>query len=120
MEDQKLITLTVLIAGRPYPLRVQIGEDEEIRKLVKEVNDQLNHFRKIYPDRDKQDYLAMSVLTLAVERAKLQQQLQDLSAAEVNTQLAGIQNTLDNLLQADLSPIPLNDPPAFYLLNENP
>ncbi len=120
MEDQKLITLTVLIAGRPYPLRVQIGEDEEIRKLVKEVNDQLNHFRKIYPDRDKQDYLAMSVLTLAVERAKLQQQLHELSATEVDTQLTGIQNTLDNLLQAGLSPIPLNDPPAFYLLNENP
>lgn len=120
MEDQKLMTLTVLIAGRPYPLRVQIGEDEEIRKLVREVNEQLSHFQKIYPDRDKQDYLAMSVLTLAVERAKLQQQLQELSAAEVNTQLTGIQNTLDNLLQADLSSVPPSNPPAFYLLNENP
>ena len=120
MEDQKLITLTVLIAGRPYPLRVHVGEDEEIRKLVKEVNDQLSQFQKIYPDRDKQDYLAMSVLTLAVERAKLQQQLQELTAAEVNTQLTGIQSALDNLLQANLSDIPRHSPPAFYLLNENP
>lgn len=98
MEEQDLITLTVLIAGRPYPLRIRVDEEPAIRRLVKEVNDKLNHFQQTYPDRDKQDYLAMSVLTYAVDLYKSKQSLSPAPVQDLSPQLAQLEALADALL----------------------
>lgn len=98
MEDQELITLTVLIAGRPYPLRIRADEEPAIRRLVKEVNDKLAHFQQTYPDRDKQDYLAMAVLTYAVDLYKAKQVPNNTPQPEWSAQVAHIEGLLDAML----------------------
>lgn len=73
MEDQDFKHITVVIAGRPYPLKIK-GEDEApIRRIVKEVNEKINRFQLTYTDKDKQDCLSMAVLTYAVDLFKSQQ-----------------------------------------------
>lgn len=95
MEESNMITITVVIAGRPYPLRVNAEEEAAIRKIVKEVNDKVNHFQMTYTDRDKQDCLSMVALTYAVESFKMQQQV----SSEVPTGVAYRLTELDQLLE---------------------
>ena len=59
--------VTLLIAGRPYPLRIAGADEAPIRKIVRDLNEQVNRFQLKYPNRDKQDCLAMVLLTYAVD-----------------------------------------------------
>ncbi|HMQ50004.1 MAG TPA: cell division protein ZapA [Saprospiraceae bacterium] len=73
MEDvQKKDTknITILIAGRPYPLKINASDEPAIRKIVKEVNEKVNHFQLTYTNKDKQDCLSMALLTYAVDLHK--------------------------------------------------
>lgn len=90
------VNITVLIAGRPYPLSVKSREEQLIRKTVKEINEKINEFQLTYKQRDKQDCLSMALLTYAVDLAKLRiafaQQGADEKVDELN-------ELLDNALQ---------------------
>ena len=70
MGDQDIINITVVIGGRPYPLKVKAGDESSIRKIVTEINDKINDFQLTYSNKDKQDSLAMAVLTYAVNLHK--------------------------------------------------
>lgn len=65
--------ITVIIAGRPYPLKVKEGDEPIIRRLVKDVNDKITLFQTTYPRKDRQDWLTMALLTFAVDLHKTQQ-----------------------------------------------
>ncbi len=67
MEDQDIKNITVVIGGRPYPLKVKARDESSIRKIVTEINDKINDFQLTYSNKDKQDSLAMAVLTYAVD-----------------------------------------------------
>ncbi|MCB0704693.1 MAG: cell division protein ZapA [Saprospiraceae bacterium] len=62
--------ITVLIAGRPYPLKIKADDEATIREIVKDVNEKVNQFQLTYPNRDKQDCLALVLLTYAVDLFK--------------------------------------------------
>ena len=72
MDDKEMSNITVLIAGRPYPLKIKVGDEQTIRKIVKEVNDKVNQFQLTYAKKDKQDCLSMALLTYAVDLHKNQ------------------------------------------------
>lgn len=59
--------ITLLIAGRPYPLRIAEADEAAIRRITRDLNEQVNRFQLKYPNRDKQDCLAMVLLTYAVD-----------------------------------------------------
>lgn len=67
MAEQDQISITVLIANRPYPLRINATDEPTIRKIVKEVNDLINKLQVTYSNKDKQDCMAMALLTYAVD-----------------------------------------------------
>lgn len=62
-----IININVIIADRPYPLKIKQSEEEDVRKAAKEVNEKVTHFQQVYAAKDKQDYLAMSALMYAVQ-----------------------------------------------------
>ena len=73
MDGQETKNITVVIASRPYPLKVKDEDEAAIRKIIKEINDKVNRFQLTYTNKDKQDCLAMAVLTYAVDLYKTQQ-----------------------------------------------
>jgi len=73
MEGQENKNITVVIAGRPYPLKIKSEDEAAIRRIVKEVNESINRFQLTYTNKDKQDCLSMAVLTYAVDLYKAQQ-----------------------------------------------
>ena len=61
------INVNLIIAERAYPLKVNPSEEENVRKAAQMINDKIREFRNKYDADDKQDYLAMVALQLAVE-----------------------------------------------------
>lgn len=96
MEGQDTININVLIAGRPYPLKIKTKDEVAIRRIVKEINDKINRFQLTYSRKDKQDCLSMAVLTYAVELHKTRQVS---NVKELSSKIHQIDDILDYLLQ---------------------
>ncbi|MCB0633299.1 MAG: cell division protein ZapA [Lewinella sp.] len=99
MEGKNNRQITVLIAGRPYPLKIKDSDEPTIRKIVKEINDKINQFQLTYTNKDKQDCLSMAILTYAVDLHKYMQTGQATTPDnEVDQKLSQIDSLLDKLL----------------------
>jgi cell division protein ZapA len=73
----ELININVIIADRPYPLKVRPDEEELVRSVARQINEKVRELQNLYSAKDKQDFLAMSALMNAVEIANLKKQIQD-------------------------------------------
>ena len=104
MEEQDLVNITVLIAGRPFPLKVRKVDEPTIRQIAKDVNDKINHFQITYKNKDKQDCLCMAALTYAVELQK--QKIAANQESMLQSKLSGLETLLDQLLK---DPIPVSN-----------
>jgi cell division protein ZapA len=65
------INVNVQIAERSYPLKVLKGDEEKVQSAVRKVNDKIKEYQVMFAGKDKQDYLAMCLLNLAVEQENL-------------------------------------------------
>lgn len=61
------VQATVLIAGRPYLLKINPADEALIHRLAKEISDKTAAFKAAQPSRDTQDHLAMALLTYAID-----------------------------------------------------
>lgn len=61
------ININVIIADRPYRLKVKPSEEDRVRLAAKTVNEKVKEFQNTYEAKDKQDYLAMAALLFVVE-----------------------------------------------------
>lgn len=55
-------SIRIELAGRAYPLTIHPTEEENVRKVVDEINDSIARLKAAYPHTDKQDLLAMAAL----------------------------------------------------------
>lgn len=96
-ETKKQVTL--VIAGRSYPVQIDPVEEQEVKTVVAEVNARVESIQSRYPKQDKQDCLAMAILMYASELHKIQHtgelaEMQEAMAAK----MSAIENLLDDLL----------------------
>ena len=90
--------ITVLIGGRPYPLKIKEGDEPIIRRIVKEVNDKITLFQNTYPRKDRQDHLSMALLTYAVDAHKAQVPSAPTPTPIIDMQLSNQLSQIDALL----------------------
>ena len=64
------ISIKINIADRVYPLKVDVDEEEIIRRAGKVINDRIKEYQDNYAVRDKQDLLSMCVLHYATTTLK--------------------------------------------------
>lgn len=67
-DSNELVNIEVQIADRVYPLKVVKNQEQSIREAVAGVNETVKEYQRVYPGKNKQDYLAMCLLNYAVER----------------------------------------------------
>lgn len=67
MEEKELKSITIIIGGRSYPVRVDESKVGLIQSAGKKINEQLRFFQSTYKERDLQDCLSMTLLTMAME-----------------------------------------------------
>ena len=65
------LSINVNIGGRTYPLTISRDEEEQIRKAVSEINNNIKDLQNNYAVKDMQDLLAMTVLQYASETVKV-------------------------------------------------
>jgi len=94
MDDKEALNITVLIAGRSYPLKIKASDEHTIRKIVKEVNEKVSSFQLTYSQKDKQDCLSMALLTYAVELQKARQSKIDKDVADKIHHIDGLLNAV--------------------------
>ena len=109
MDEKELKNVKILIAGRPYPLRVEEEDEDSIRQIAKDINDKINAFQLNYNKKDKQDCLAMALLTYAVDLHKFRtgelqavhqsQNGTDENLEAVSNQIEQLDHLLDTLLK---------------------
>jgi len=70
MENDKLISHTIRIAGESYPVKLTEEEMSFAREIEEEVNKKISEYRIKYLVKTTQDILAMILLTYAFESRK--------------------------------------------------
>lgn len=65
-QDKELKKLTVVIAGRSFPVKVNKAEELILPVIEKDLNEQIRQIQLSYSDRDIQDCLSMVLLTHAI------------------------------------------------------
>jgi cell division protein ZapA len=83
------ISIKINIADRVYPLKVEMEEEELIRRAAKLINDRIKEYQDNYAVKDKQDLLSMSVLHYATAALKAERKVtvEDTTVAEKAYQL---------------------------------
>ncbi|HLO91649.1 MAG TPA: cell division protein ZapA [Lentimicrobium sp.] len=69
------LTITVVIADRPYKLKVNRSEEEGLRKAAKVIEEQMEKYASYFQYKDKQDLLAMVALQFSSSSIDLEEQL---------------------------------------------
>ncbi|HLN53162.1 MAG TPA: cell division protein ZapA [Prolixibacteraceae bacterium] len=69
------LSITVVIADRPYKLKVQRSEEEGLRKAAKGIEEQIQNYASYFEFKDKQDLLAMVALQFAASSIEFESQL---------------------------------------------
>jgi Cell division protein ZapA len=98
IEEKDMLRITVQIAGRPYPLKVKAADEAPVREVIKELNDKINKFQLMYIQKDRQDCLAMTLLTYAVDVHRMRQlQLEAVDTAILADKITAIEYILEGL-----------------------
>jgi cell division protein ZapA (FtsZ GTPase activity inhibitor) len=89
--------ISVIIADRPYRLRIGSEEEEQVLRQAGElINSKMHEYASNFAFRDKQDLLAMVALQYAVDIVKSSESA-DLKA-EMGKKLADMEKLLDDYL----------------------
>lgn len=74
MGDEKFL-LTLVIAGRKYPLKIERSEEQAFRNAAKKINDRIDQYRVRYgegiPSMTTQDFVVMTAVQALVENFSL-------------------------------------------------
>ncbi len=75
-EKTETVTIQVSVAERLYPLKVTKSDEAKVRLAENLVNEKIKTYQNMFQGKDKQDYMAMCLLNLAVEFTTLQSETQ--------------------------------------------
>ncbi len=66
----ELIPANIVIADRTYRLKIEVEEEELVRKTAKLINDKIIEYKENFAGKDMQDYVSMALLWFATEQNK--------------------------------------------------
>ena len=89
------LSLQVVIGGRTYPLKVNVGEEIQIQKAAKDINRAIRLLQENYAVKDMQDLLAMSSLQLLSKASTRSNKTEDPDYSEIEEALSNIESKLD-------------------------
>jgi cell division protein ZapA (FtsZ GTPase activity inhibitor) len=94
-EVSETFTIRVNIADRYYPLKIKRTDEAKVRNAAKKINDTVFQYRKVYSDKDAQDFLAMAALQFVTK-------LTDSEEGEGGSQFADFLQEVNQKLDAAL------------------
>lgn len=95
--SETIRNINLIIADRPYRLKINASEEETVRKAAGLIKHKLADLKKAYQAKDKQDYLAMAALMFCVD--SLNGKGSDIASDEVNQKLGELDELLSVFLE---------------------
>lgn len=92
------LSITVVIADRPYKLTISKNEEEGIRKAAAAIDAQIEKYASYFQYKDKQDLLAMVALQFSTSSIDFETQLK-FRDQELMGRLSGIDKVLTESLK---------------------
>ncbi|MCX7861522.1 MAG: cell division protein ZapA [Bacteroidales bacterium] len=75
MNEDK-ITIRINVADRYYPITIKRSDEESFREVGKQINDVYLKMCQLFPGKDSQDYLAMTLLQMVIKSQQTEKQTQ--------------------------------------------
>ncbi len=94
----QLIPANVLVGDRSYRLKIEMEEEEMVRKTIKTINEKIIEFKTHFAGKDMQDYIAMVLLWFATEQNKTASEW--ISQNNVTEKILQIEQLVDKILQS--------------------
>ena len=89
------LSLNVVIGGRTYPLKVNVGEEVQIQKAAQDINRAIRLLQENYAVKDMQDLLAMSSLQLLSKASNRMNKSDEPDFSEIEDALSEIESKLN-------------------------
>lgn len=93
---QDLIPVNINVGDRTYRVRIDSKDEEKVRRINKQINDQIIDFKTRFAGKDMQDYIAMVLLWFVTEQQSNQSGADN---SQISTQLEALEALLDNNLE---------------------
>ena len=74
MKQEDKFSLTLVVDGRKYPIKIKRSEEEAYRSAAKKINNRINQYRVTYgnsSDLITQDFVVMTAIQVLVENFTL-------------------------------------------------
>jgi cell division protein ZapA len=85
------------VADREYPMQVDIQEEEAVRNVGRQINQQIKSYREEFGIEDKQDLLAMFAVDCMMQKSSLETEKNHLESI-IQQKIQQIDQLLDNVL----------------------
>jgi len=92
--SKDLVKVSVTVAGRSYPIQVEKNKQADVKKASKLINKKLLEYQKQFKGADKQDCMAMLLLTLQVDEHKEKMQSPSKDSQQYDELLTGLEKIL--------------------------
>ncbi|MEE9437676.1 MAG: cell division protein ZapA [Saprospiraceae bacterium] len=93
-KEEDLHKVTVVIAGRRYPLKVTTEEQNLIPQIELNLNNNIRSFQSSYVEKDIQDCLSILLLSYALDNTQEHQP----SSTELENKVANINEMLESAI----------------------
>lgn len=77
--EQREINIEVQIAERPLVVKALPSQQEQVNKAAEMINTKINELREQYTTEDKQEYLAMALISLGLDNLNQRNELDEAS-----------------------------------------
>ncbi|MFP3859386.1 MAG: cell division protein ZapA [Bacteroidales bacterium] len=94
MGEEKL-SIKLNLADRYYPLKIDVKDEERIRKAGRMINEKILQYKQRYSDKDNQDFLAMAALQFVIKYLEIEDHAEQ---APILEELKEIKEELDDIL----------------------
>ncbi|MDN5200782.1 cell division protein ZapA [Fulvivirgaceae bacterium BMA10] len=68
------LSIKIKIGDREYPMKVNAGDEERIRKAGKAINEKIKAYRNQFGIDDKQDLLAMVAFDCLIDKMRMEEE----------------------------------------------
>ena len=83
------LSIHLNIGSKTYPLEIDRNDEEVYRNAANLINDRIHRYINRFPDQDKEDYMAMALIDIAVNLV---------SETNIDDKLHDLINTIDKTL----------------------
>jgi len=91
------LSITLNIANRVYPMKINRDDEENIRKSVKKIEERIKFYEKNYAIKDKQDLLAMCLIEVATKLESVSDNASK-DNKDIEIKLANIESALSEII----------------------